>query len=177
MRTGPIRSAGRLAAIGTLLVAGALSVGVERAGARAIHSPPPSCEEVTVRASTNAGRYHEHERVVMTSSIRNDSTSACSIYLSPGPGLSPYFDVTNSKGVTVWDSCYSHDEPGACATVLVAHRLAAGARYSVRARWDERSGPDGSSPVQVPPGRYRFSTEYDAVGTPASVTFSIVAGR
>ncbi len=145
---------------------------------RAGQAAPPQCSQSQVRitAQTNHGVYPPGHPVVMTSSITNVSSSSCTIFLGAVRGWSPTFTVTNSKGVVVWDRCWVRDQPGACATVLFSHTLRPGHRYQQKATWDQRSGPDGQPPVQVPQGQYTFATYYQYIGGPASVTFDILVG-
>jgi hypothetical protein len=112
----------------------------------------------------------------MISSITNVSGAACTIYLGAVPGWSPTFTVTNVAGEVVWDRCWVNDQPGACATVLLSHRLGPGQHFRQQATWDERSGPDGQPPRQVPQGEYTFSTEFRYVTGIVKTTFDILVG-
>jgi len=146
--------------------------------ATAGQAAPPQCRDNQVRitADTNHGAYPPGHTVVMTSSIKNVSDASCTIYLGVVAGWSPTFTVTNTGGTVVWDRCWVHDQPGACATVLASYTLRPGQRYRQKATWNQRSGADGQHPHQVPQGQYTFSTYYQYIGGPASATFDIIVG-
>jgi hypothetical protein len=136
---------------------------------------PPQCTggQIRVRATTNHDTYPLGHTVAMTSSISNVSPSPCTIFLGAVAGWSPSFTVTNKKGTVVWDRCWVQDQPGACATVLRSFTLRAGQRYKQRATWDQRSGADGHTPVQVHRGQYTFSTHYQYMPGTALTQFTI----
>jgi hypothetical protein len=157
-----------------------LSASTALAGAQPVagKGAPPQCRggQVRIAAGTDHGAYPPGHPVVMTSSIKNVSHRSCTIFLGAVPGWSPTFTVTNHGGTVVWDRCWVNDQPGACATVLLSHTLRPGHRYQQEASWDQRSGADGQTPRQVPQGQYTFSTYYQYIGGPASVTFDIIVG-
>jgi len=132
---------------------------------------------VKIKASTDAKYYGVGEKVLITSTITNTSTTSCSVWLGKDPGFSPSFVVTNWKGVVVWDRCDHRDGFGACFYVLLQHPLKPGASYSETAVWDQGSRPHGTKPVRVPPGPYRFTTHYQYIKGSPSMGFKLVAGR
>ena len=117
------------------------------------------CTTPAVRESltTSQRRYGPGVVVVMTSLVRNISTKVCDVGVGP---TSPSITVTNSRGAVVWDSCYAHDRPGACAQYLVSKALNPGATYARMVTWDQRSGRAGT---QVPPGTYHVTARFSAV--------------
>jgi hypothetical protein len=167
-----------------LTMAGVIAVGAApAAGANDVTSAPakarpPDCSDAAVRigATTNHGAYPPGMTIKMTSSITNVSDAACTIYLGLDPGYSPVFNVTDAKGKTVWNRCWTNDEPGACFEIVKAHTLAPGKTFKQHATWDQRSGPDGGPVVQVPQGQYTFTTAYFGLSGMASTTFDILVG-
>jgi hypothetical protein len=157
-----------------------LSMGVSGVEAQPIagQSAPPQCTQSQVRSAavTDHTAYPPGRAILMTSSIKNVSRSSCTIFLGAVPGWSPTFTVTNRKGTVVWDGCWVNDQPGACATVLRSHTLRPHQTYKEMATWDQRSGPDGQTPRQVPQGQYTFSTHYRYITGTASATFVVIVG-
>jgi hypothetical protein len=127
---------------------------------------------VQVAATTNHTRYSAGQRVKMTSTITNVSSTPCSVWLGLDPGFSPSFTVVNAKHHEVWDRCWFHDQPGGCFEILYQHRLAPGASYRTSAKWDQGSGTSSRPPHQVPPGSYTAETYYQYIGG-ATVRFRI----
>jgi hypothetical protein len=146
-----------------------------RVVAMARGNTPAQCTggQIHIRATTNRDAYPLGHTVTMTSSITNVSHSSCTIFLGAVAGWSPSFTVTNKKGTIVWDRCWVDDQPGACATVLRSYTLRSGQRYRQRATWDQRSGADGHTPVQVHAGRYSFATHYQYMPGTAVTQFSL----
>ena len=136
---------------------------------------PSQCTggQIRIRATTNHAAYPLGHTVTMTSSITNVSRSSCTIFLGAVAGWSPSFTVTNKKGTIVWDRCWVNDQPGACATVLRSFTLRSGRQFKQRATWDQRSGADGHTPVQVHAGRYSFATHYQYMPGTAVTQFSL----
>ncbi len=172
-----------LLAIGILGVTGSEALAANRTStAHATESKlsktPPMCtpSQVRERASTNHAAYPPGELIVMKSSITNISDSACSIALGAQAGSSPAFLVDNSSGNQVWNRCWIDDEPAACSQVFRAHALPSGHTYEQKATWDQKSGPDGGPVVQVPQGRYTYTTFYAFLPFEPSVTFDIIVG-
>jgi hypothetical protein len=138
-------------------------------------SAAPLCKPsaVQVTATTSAPTYSLGHHVVLISSISNASKKRCSVWLGKDPGFSPSFTVVSSKGRVVWNRCWTDDQPGACFEILHARTLDPGATYSQKASWDQRSAPDGDTPVPVPRGTYDFSTDFQYIGE-ADVPFVLV---
>jgi hypothetical protein len=157
---------------------GLSSIGNADASSVPVPKATPACTaaDVHMAASTNHSAYPPGKTVVMTSSVTNVSRAACLIDLGADPGLSPVFNVTNAKGITVWNRCWVDDEPGACFEIVFAHVLNPGKTYSQRASWNQRSGPDGGPVKQVPPGKYTFTTAYVNLPQTPSAKFGITAG-
>ncbi|HVA53443.1 MAG TPA: hypothetical protein VNF05_08005 [Acidimicrobiales bacterium] len=129
--------------------------------------PPCSTPHVEVSVSTSERRYGPGTRVVMRSSARNISTSACNLAVGP---TSPRLDVSNVKGVVVWNNCSLNDRIGACALYLVKHRLKPGATYTKTFSWDQRSGV---TPVLVPTGTYRMTVRFSGLGGSHATRFQL----
>ena len=121
--------------------------------------------------STNAVRYAPGEPVIMTTTLRNLTHTRCSIDTGP---LSPLFSVSDASGHTLWNNCYTRDEPGPCPQYLVRRVLAPGAAFSAHARWDQRAGVPAR---QVAPGRYYLTTSVRGVHASGRLGFDIVAAR
>jgi hypothetical protein len=105
----------------------------------------------------------------MTSTVRNVSSKNCSVGVGP---TSPSFTVTNSKGVVVWNNCYTNGRPGACALYLVAHTLKPGATYLTIVKWDQRSG---QPPTRVSTGPYRLTTFFSGVAGIHTTRFQLTS--
>ncbi len=129
-------------------------------------STPVQCRSSSVRvvASTNRHSYGPGAAVLLKSSITNTSKKPCSVWI----GFWPSAIVTNYRGLEVWGRCWGHDEPGACSMVVASHRLNPGGVYAETWRWDQRSGAPGRPPTRVPPGTYRFATQYQGTAVVAA---------
>lgn len=157
------------ALVGTMGVAAPASGG-ER-GANAKNAPALLCAPLAVKeaASTSRQSYGPGSIVKMAGSIRNKSTSACSVLVGP---TSPSFTVTNSSSVEVWNNCYAGDHPGACPQYLIARSLKPGTTYSKTVAWDQRSG---KPPTRVPPGVYELTTHFAGIAGNHSIRFDLTA--
>jgi hypothetical protein len=139
------------------------------------HAAPALCASSAVHlvAKTDRPSYGPGQMVVLRSSITNVSKTACSVWLGVDPGFSPSFVVANAKGKEVWDRCDVDDQPGACSTLLMAHRLGPGQAMHFRAHWDQGSATGSNSPHRVRPGTYTFVTHYQNIPGIASRQFRI----
>lgn len=169
---------GVLGLMATQGMAASLPSTAHKTGSTLSKATLPMCtpSQVRVKASTNHAAYPPGELIVMKSSITNISDSACSIALGFQPGSSPAFLVDNSSGTQVWNRCWIDDQPGACSQVFHPHTLGSGDTYTQKARWDQKSGPDGGPVVQVPQGQYTYTTFYAFLPYEPSVTFDILVG-
>lgn len=152
--------------VATVVVA-SLSVLVGGVSAGAATAVPSNCavNQVTLSATANQSTYTTGESVHVTVTMHNHSAKACSYALGP---VSPNYVLTNSKGVTVWGSCWFGGGPAPCAMYLIRRTLTAGGTYRDHLTWNQRSGhPD----VAVPAGRYVFRVNLSGVGRRAATSF------
>jgi Protein of unknown function (DUF4232) len=130
------------------------------------------CAQLDVKeaASTNQHSYRPGISVKMTASIRNVSSSACSIIAG---AISPSYLITNAKGVVVWNNCYaSKGQPGACPLFLVLRRLNPGATYSATVTWNQMAG---SKPTRVGGGIYELHATFTGLAKTIMVKFTLIA--
>lgn len=153
-----------------LCAAGIISTvpGIEQS-AHAISTGLPTCATPDLRevVSTSQQSYAPLMMVVMKSSVRNSSSEICGVGVGPS---SPSLIVTNSKGVVVWNNCYSNDRPGACALYLVAQTLKPGATYAKTVAWDQRSG---QPPARVPTGTYQLTAHFSGIAGNDTTRFQL----
>ncbi len=161
----------RCAALGVALVfAGTALSGASIAraqGSRAV----TSCRTSQVRETlkTSARSYPVDATVKMTLTIHNESTVACTVAIGP---TSPSLTVINAKGVVVWNNCYAHDRPGACAQFMMLHIMSAQGSYTFSKTWNQRSG---SVSHFVPRGTYTLTSNYYEAGSVGTYKFTLTA--
>jgi hypothetical protein len=161
-----------IAVAATLVASGAVASG---SGTESVVSPrlatsaPCSASLLKFSTTTNQKSYLPGAVVKMTFSITNKSSSECTTTVGP---TSPSFAITNSKGVEVWNNCYSNDRPGACAMYLMLRHIKAGATYSETFTWDQRSG---ASRARVPIGVYQLTV--GGAGTAGKHSVKFVVAR
>ena len=154
------RSRKVLACAAIVLAAGVFSSArgaVESANAASKRVPNCSTFDVKEHVSTSKRTYASGAKVVMTSSVRNASTKTCAVEVGP---TSPSLTVTDSKGVVVWNNCFTKDRPGVCSLSLESHALKPGATYAKTFAWDQRSSPP---PPRVPRGTYTLTARFNVV--------------